>query len=286
MESRNKKKPSKYQRMIAQVDPKILQQWRSIQNELKEQLIETDDHSWTVNKDPNTDLKRIAGMDISVSVKNPNYAVSALVICDKDLNILYEKYQFVQITEPYVPGFLAFREVNHLVSLLSEVKTSNPELYPEVILVDGNGILHSNRFGLASHLGVLVDLPTIGCGKTVFAVDGINKRKVRAITDKFTHGGQFKKLVGFSGAIWGAALRSTDDSKIPLIISQGNKVTLDTAIDVVKMTTKHRVPEPIRLADKISRRIVAEYEKRHFTPFYIEGWLKYHYNDLYSLLQD
>ena len=55
------------------------------------------------------------------------------------------------------------------------------------------------------------------CGKTVFSVDGITKKNVRAITDKFTKGGEYKKLVGTSGAIWGAALRSTDDSKIPMI---------------------------------------------------------------------
>ena len=286
MEKNKNKKPSKYEELVSQVDPNILKNWKSIQNELKTKLIETDDHTWTVNKDPSTDLKIIAGMDISASVKDPNYAVSALVVCDKDLKILYEQYQFAQITEPYVPGFLAFREVNHLLSLLSDLKITNPEFYPEVILMDGNGILHSNRFGIASHLGVLLDVPTIGCGKTVFAVDGITKKSVRAITDKFTHGGQFEKLIGTSGAIWGAALRSTDDSKIPMIISQGNKVTLDTAIEVVKMTTKHRVPEPIRLADKISRRIVAEYEKRNFMPFFIEDWLEEHHDDLYNPLED
>lgn len=285
MERRRKKRISKYQKLIRQVDPMTLKKWKAIQNELKEKLIETDDHLWTVNKDPNTDLKRIAGMDISVSVNYPNFGVSALVVCDKDFKILYEKYNFVQITEPYVPGFLAFREVDHLVSLLTDLKMTKPELFPEVILIDGNGILHSNRFGIASHLGVLLDVPTIGCGKTVFAVDGINKYYVRSITDNFTHGGQFEKLVGLSGAIWGAALRSTDYCRMPLIISQGNKVTLDTAIDVVKMTTKHRVPEPIRLADKISRKILAEYERKNFVQFSIEDWLKDH-KDLYTRLKD
>ena len=288
MESNNSKpsKPSKYDELIAKVDPQILQDWKSIQDGLKGKLIETDDHTWTVNTNPSTDLKIIGGMDISASKQYPNYAVSGLVICDKDLHILYEKYELVQITEPYVPGFLAFREVKHLISLYNDLLTLHPEYKPEVILVDGNGILHSNRFGLASHLGVLADVPTIGCGKTVFSVDGITKKNVRAITDKFTKGGEYKKLVGTSGAIWGAALRSTDDSKIPMIISVGHKVTLDTAIEVVKHTTKHRVPEPIRLADKITRIIIAEYERRKFKPFVIEDWLQKNHDSLYSTLED
>lgn len=288
MESNNKKpsKPSKYDELIAKVDPKILQDWKNIQDSLKGKLIETDDHTWTVNTNPSTDLKIIGGMDISASKLDPNYAVSGLVICDKDLHILYEKYELVQITEPYVPGFLAFREVKHLINLYNELLQLHSEYKPEVILVDGNGILHSNRFGLASHLGVLADVPTIGCGKTVFSVDGITKKNVREITDKFTKGGDYKKLVGKSGAIWGAALRSTDDSKIPMIISVGHKVTLDTAIEVVKHTTKHRVPEPIRLADKITRRIIAEYERRKFKPFNIEEWLLKNHDNLYSALED
>ena len=81
-------------------------------------------------------------------------------------------------------------------------------------------------------------------------------------------------------------MRSPDDSKIPMIISVGHKVTLDTAIEVVKHTTKHRVPEPIRLADKITRRIIAEYERRKFKPFNIEEWLLKNHDNLYSALED
>ena len=112
-----------------------------------------------------TELKYIAGMDISAIKHNPNIAVSALVICNRDLKIVYEDYKLVKMDEPYIPGFLAFREVNHLVDLINELKKNKPEYIPQVILVDGNGILHNNGFGLASHLGVLIDIPTIGCSK-------------------------------------------------------------------------------------------------------------------------
>lgn len=68
----------------------------------------------------------------------------------------------VTLKEPYVPGFLAFREVEFLVSLLQTLRASQPELFPECVMVDGNGELHPRGFGLACHLGVLLDLPTIG----------------------------------------------------------------------------------------------------------------------------
>jgi len=69
---------------------------------------------------------------------------------------------------------LAFREVPHLLHLIDRLRNTKPEFLPQVILVDGNGIFHQNGFGLASHLGVLANIPTIGCGKTVFYVDGIS----------------------------------------------------------------------------------------------------------------
>lgn len=68
----------------------------------------------------------------------------------------------VQLTQPYIPGFLAFREVDHLLALLERLRASRPELVPDVIFVDGNGVLHPRGFGLASHLGVLARIPTVG----------------------------------------------------------------------------------------------------------------------------
>lgn len=272
------KKQSKYEKYVSQVDPKILEEWKTIQNDLKAKLIETDKHSFTINTDPNTDLSVISGMDISASVVDPSVAVSAFVICDKDLNVLYEHFEFVKVTEPYVPGFLAFREVSHLVRQVEFLKKVYPDFMPQVILCDGNGIFHSNRFGLACHLGVLVDIPTIGCSKTVFAVDGINKKNVNAQARKLKKGGDYVFLTGDSGNVWGAALKSTKKSSVPMIISIGHRVSLQTALDVVKSTTKFRVPEPVRLADKKSRWIIEEFERRN-EKFDIVEWLKNYKDD-------
>ena len=242
----------------------ILEEWRKEQDSLKQKLIKTDFYNFNLDNNNNnntTELKYIAGMDISAIKHNPNIAVSALVICDRNLKIVYEDYKLVKMDEPYIPGFLAFREVKHLVNLINDLKTNHPEYIPQVILVDGNGILHTKGFGLASHLGVLIDIPTIGCSKNVFNVDGINKIKVKEIANKFLNkGGDYYPLIGDSGEQWGWAYRSNDESKNPMIISLGHKISNETALKIVKISTIHRIPQPIRYSDKISRRLVAEYE--------------------------
>ena len=82
---------------------------------------------------------------------------------------------------PYVPSFLAFREAPHLLRLYEKLKLSNKELLPQVIMFDGNGILHTKGCGLASHLGVMLDIPTIGASKTTFYVDGLTKDRVLSL---------------------------------------------------------------------------------------------------------
>jgi len=170
------------------------------------------------------------------------------------MKVLYEDFEYVYLDMPYIPGFLAFREAPHLIKLFQRMKASKPEYYPQVVLVDGNGILHPNGCGLASHLGVLLNLPMIGCGKTVFYIDGLSKDKVHKLCDEKLHkGGDSVKLVGDSGKVWGAGFRSKNDTKDPLIISHGHMISLDTAIKVVANCCKFRIPEPIRLADTKSR---------------------------------
>ena len=255
----------KYNNLMNLKEPEILEEWRKEQDRLKQKLIKTDFYNFNLDNNNNnntTELKYIAGMDISAIKHNPNIAVSALVICDRNLKIVYEDYKLVKMDEPYIPGFLAFREVKHLVNLINDLKNNHPEYIPQVILVDGNGILHTKGFGLASHLGVLIDIPTIGCSKNVFNVDGINKIKVKEIANKFLNkGGDYYPLIGDSGEQWGWAYRSNDESKNPMIISLGHKISNETALKIVKISTIHRIPQPIRYSDKISRRLIAEYEK-------------------------
>ena len=309
MESNNNEyKKSKYEELVTQKDPKILEEWSKEQDILKSKLITTDSHSWNINFNNNKnsinqtnnnsintnnkeELKYIAGMDISASKKYPNIAISALVICDKNLNIVYENYKLVKMEEPYIPGFLAFREVKHLINLINELKNTSPQFIPQIILIDGNGIFHVKGFGLASHLGVLVDIPTIGCSKTVFSVDGITKKSVKEIAKKnLLKGGDYYPLIGNSGVQWGWALKSNDECTNPMIISIGHKVSNDTALKIVQNTILHRVPQPIRLSDKVSRRLITAYEnfieKNNGNEFDVKSYFEKNYDVLHADLNE
>jgi deoxyinosine 3'endonuclease (endonuclease V) len=276
----------RYDALISQKDPEILKKWGKEQYELKEKLMKVDDPSLQ-------NIKYIAGVDISFlksennnDKNSPQIGISALVICDyKTLKIVYEDYKLVTIDEPYIPGFLAFREVKHFVNLIEDLKKKAPKYIPQVILVDGNGIFHNKGFGLASHLGVLVDIPTIGCGKTVFAVDGITKRKVEDIYYyNLKKKGDSKKLIGKSGTQWGYALRTTKEYEYPMIISIGHKVSNETALQIVKNSCIYRVPEPIRLSDKISRRLVWGYKTFKDKHPYKDWNLKQYLHDKYNYI--
>ena len=96
------------------------------------------------------------------------------------MEVLYEDYEKDSTDYPYIPGFLAFKEIPSYTVLFDRLRQRSPELFPELIMVDGNGILHTRGFGCASHIGVLFDVPSIGVGKTVFNVDGIRKENVKA----------------------------------------------------------------------------------------------------------
>lgn len=308
---------SKYENLLFQKEPEILEKWRKEQEELKKKLIIEDKFKWSIKKINNLpteiennlsknekegingnniinidnsneeELKFIGGMDISASKIHQDMAISCLVVCNLKMEPVYEICKLVKMNEPYIPGFLAFREVNHLLDLINELKIKAPQYIPQVILVDGNGILHVKGFGLASHLGVLIDIPTIGCGKTVFNVDGISKKGVKDIAKKFLlKGGDSYPLIGTSGTLWGFALKSTDVCINPMIISAGHKISNETSLEIVKMSTIYRVPQPIRFSDKISRKLISAFErfinKNPNRQFDTQKYMKDHYDYLYS----
>lgn len=163
-------------------------------------------------------LTIVAGVDISFIKDNEEDACACLVVLSwPDLKVLHEKMEMVKLTLPYIPGFLAFREVPFLSSLIERFSTENPDCIPQLIFVDGNGYLHPRGlalvlsfiylqgFGLACHLGVLTGIPTIGIGKTLFFVDGLDKKAVKTkFTENCKKGGDSVNLVGDSGHVWGS----------------------------------------------------------------------------------
>ena len=221
--------------------------------------------------DPDFDLdkmKTVAAFDISSPKDDETIGYVCMVVMSyPQLKVLWEGSALVTIDAPYCPGFLAFKEVPHFVDLYDKFKKERPDLKIDMVLVDGNGILHCNQCGCASHLGVLLDLPTIGCGKTIFAVDGINKGITDEIKADFRDNARPKgysyKLVGKSGKVWGAGLKSGKDSNDPYIVSVGHRVSIDTALKIVDRCSITRVAEPIRYVDKWSRKLIADYEEKH-----------------------
>ncbi|KAI8991899.1 endonuclease V [Mycotypha africana] len=178
-----------------------------------------------------------------------------------DCKIVYKKFCHTKLQLPYISGFLAFREVQPLLVLLEQLKHDEPELYPQIILVDGNGLLHPRRFGIACHLGVLANTPTIGVAKNFLVIpseiDDMSTYK-RVFDNKLLERGDEYILKGASNSlIYGSAVRTSDTAKNPVFVSQGHRVSLKTAIKIVLATCiKYRLPEPIRAADQESREYI------------------------------
>ncbi|XP_039052662.1 endonuclease V-like [Hibiscus syriacus] len=145
-----------------------------IQDTLKKRVITVDDFPWRLpspqsQTEQQQHLKYVGGVDVSFSKEDPSMACGSLVVLDllNDLRLVYQEYTCDRIDIPYVPGFLAFREAPILVHLLEKMKNDASPFYPQVLMVDGNGLLHPRGFGLVSHVGVIADIPTIGIGKNM-----------------------------------------------------------------------------------------------------------------------
>lgn len=253
-------KKQKYSELQNLIDPILKAQWESEQQLYRSKIIQE-------NHIP-AEINIIAGVDITFSTICPDIAVSTLYILTGDNKPIGCMNRINQINVPYVPGFLAFREVDTVKDLINDYlqfkRLENHNFTIDVIFVDGNGILHPNQCGLASHLGVVIDTPTIGCAKKIFAIDGINKDITDQIKQKFKGMGKktcFEYLIGDSGKIWGAAVKNCTDAYDPLIVSIGHKVDIDTAINLTIKYSVSRVVEPVRLADKHSRFIIGQFDK-------------------------
>lgn len=226
------------------------QVWVNEQKALKEQLVETSDYT--------NPIKYIGGVDISFVKNDAINACAALVVLNYDtLDVVYQQYKMVNLTKPYIPGFLAFREVDHLLDLISDLRRDEPRFVPDVIMVDGNGVLHPRGFGLACHLGVLAGIPTIGIGKTLMTCDGImNEKELRAVcADKLLTRGDSIDIHGNSRS-WGKALRPTDKGGRAIYVSVGHRVSIDDAVAITLHCCKHKIPEPVRQADLGSREFI------------------------------
>lgn len=182
-------------------------------------------------------LGYVAGVDVGYE-QGGKIARAAVAVLDiATLTLCAKSVARMPVTFPYVPGLLSFREIPVVLKVLRQLKWE-----PDVLLCDGQGYAHPRRFGFASHLGVLLDKPTIGVAKTRFIGEHAEPGPQRGNWTELTH----------QDEIIGAVLRSRARTK-PLYISAGHRVSLASAIDIVmRCTTRYRLPETTRHAHRLA----------------------------------
>lgn len=207
---------------------KTVAEAKVIQEQLRHQVIDSDYFD---------EIGYVAGVDIGFE---HNYAISKAAIAIltyPELELVEQKIARIPTAFPYVPGYLSFREIPAILEVLPQL-----EITPDLILCDGQGLAHPRRLGLACHLGILLDIPTIGVAKSLY----IGKHESVPLEK-----GSWKPLIDKEEVI-GVALRSRTKVK-PIYVSIGHKISLPTAINyVMGCLTKYRLPETTRWADKLA----------------------------------
>ncbi len=192
-------------------------------------------------------IKVIAGCDVSMNLYSKTVFAGFVLLSFPDLAPLSHAVVKDEVTFPYILGLLSFREIPSLLKVWDLLKTK-----PDVIIADGVGIAHPRRFGIASHLGVLLDIPTIGCAKSVLTGTYDEPEEEAGLYSYLYDRNNKTEVIG-------AALRTKHKVK-PVFISPGHKITLEDSINLIKACVrKHRLPEPTRLAHNI----VNEYRKKN-----------------------
>jgi deoxyribonuclease V len=179
-------------------------------------------------------VRRIGGIDVSV---RDGRARAAVIVMNPELEVIESRTAEAPATFPYVPGLLAFREFPAILQAWRAL-----DLPPDLVIVDGHGFAHPRRFGIACHVGVALDVPSIGCGKSLFVGEHEPPARARGSWTDLVHRGE----------TIGAALRTRDGVR-PIYISTGHRVSLPTAIRwALRLAPRYRLPEPIRAADHLA----------------------------------
>ena len=182
-------------------------------------------------------VRAVAGADVGFPDKSTVLA-AVVVLTYPDLEVLETQVAERRCAFPYVPGLLAFREAPVLLAALGKL-----ECDPDLLVCDAQGYAHPRKMGLASHVGILLDRPVIGCAKSLLCgvFDPVGRRR-----------GSYSPILDEAGETIGAAVRTRDGVR-PVYVSVGNRIDLDAAIDfVLGMGRGYRIPEPLRLAHRLS----------------------------------
>lgn len=205
-------------------------QYYDLQNNLRDKVIKQDQLPEII--------KYIAGVDVAYNDGSDKMIGAIVVLNAQTHEVVEQAFHEMEITFPYIPGLFSFREIPPLIEAFKKLT-----IKPDLIVCDAQGIAHPKGIGMATHLGIELDVPTIGCAK---------KRLVGSY-DKVTLGlkrGDTQELI-YDNVLVGKALRTQDDTN-PMYVSIGHKISLETAIDwILKLTPDYRLPETTRQADHL-----------------------------------
>ncbi|ABR36480.1 endonuclease V [Clostridium beijerinckii] len=209
------------------------EEFSSIQSDLAKNII-------LKNSFNSKHIETCAGVDLAYWMEEEKeYAACCIVVINYISKEVIEKvYSYGKINEPYIPGYLAFRELPLIIKAVEKLETE-----PNIFMFDGNGYLHFNHMGVATHASFFLNSPTIGVAKSYLKIKGSDfempKDEVGAYSD-----------IVIDNEVYGRALRSRKNTK-PIFISCGNYIDLDTSTDIILnlLSMDSRIPIPTRLAD-------------------------------------
>lgn len=180
-------------------------------------------------------LRLIGGADVSFNKYSPTIYAGFVVLDAETMQVVDTSSAVLDVSFPYIPGLLSFREIPPLLEAWKNLKTR-----PDVLIFDGHGIAHPRRLGIASHAGLLLDMPSIGCAKSklvgVYDEPSLEAGSTSPLTDRNSH----EQI--------GTVLRTKNKVK-PVFISPGHRMDLKSALRIIKTCArKYRIPEPTRQA--------------------------------------
>ncbi|MFQ5682653.1 MAG: deoxyribonuclease V [Candidatus Binatia bacterium] len=197
-------------------------------------------------------LRWVGGADVSYTRGDRIFFAGVVVLSFPDLSVVEEKWASGGVSFPYIPGYLSFREAPILLMAFSRLHQQ-----PDVVIFDGQGIAHPRGLGLAAHVGLFLDLPTVGCAKSRLVGEHRPLGKPKGSYSWLTHKTQRV----------GTVLRTRENVK-PVFVSPGHRMSLQCSRRVVLATCRgYRLPEPTRLAHQLVNRVRIENRRSRSIPY-------------------
>lgn len=218
------------------MEPTITHPWNF--NEAEALALQHQLASRVIKEDKLDQVNLVAGVDVAYAKESDKLVAAVVILNAATLEVIETTTAEDTAQFPYISGLFSFREVPPLIKAFAKLKS-----IPDLVVCDGQGYAHPRRFGLACHLGVIFDVPTIGCGKTKLLGEHHKPDAER---------GAVAPLID-NGEVIGNVLR-TQTGTNPIYVSIGHRISLATACSwILKLSPKYRLPETTRQADQAVR---------------------------------